>query len=108
MADALGSLFQNWIGYTPNFLGDLPRAIYTAAGAISPNDRFSVANSASAISLTLPGGIRDGQPLIVKNIGAGTLTLTATIDGTAGATTVNSLGALRLIWSAQFSTWLSI
>lgn len=109
MSDPLGTLFASWMGLNPSFLGDQVRATYSTTGAtISPIDRFSLVNSASAIALTLPAGPRDGCPLIIKNIGAGTLTLTTSIDGTAGTTTVNSLGALRLIWSAALSTWLSI
>lgn len=108
MADPIARMFADAMGYNPNFIGDLPRTTYTTAGAISPTDRFSLINSASALAMTLAAGPRDGCPLIVKNIGAGTLTLTATIDGTAGATAVNSLGALRLIWSNANNTWLSI
>jgi hypothetical protein len=109
MSDPVGVAYLNTVGLNPNFLGDMPRGVYPTTGAtIAPTDRFSVVQSASAIALTLPSGTRDGQPLLVKNLGAGTLTLTATIDGTAGTTSVTSLGALRLIWSAQFSTWLSI
>ena len=109
MADPLGTLYASWGLPAPSFLGDQPRATYsTTGGTIAPTDRFSVVNSGSNISLTLPSGSRDGQPLLVKNLGAGTLALAATIDGTTGTTNVASLGALRLIWSLQFSTWLSV
>lgn len=109
MSDPLGSLFVSWIGYVPNFFGDIPRNFYTTTGAtISATDRVSVVNSATAIALTLPAGPRDGCPLIIKNFGAGTLTLTATIDGTAGTTSVTSLEHLSLIWSNTLSTWLSV
>jgi hypothetical protein len=109
MADPLGTLYASWGLPAPSFFGDIPRATYaTTGGTIAPTDRFSVVNSASAIALTLPAAPRDGCPLLIKNIGGGTLTLTATIDGTAGTTSVASLGALRLIWSAALSTWLSV
>ncbi len=108
MADPLGVAFMRWIGINPPFLGDLPRATFTGAGTIEPNSRFVLANSASALTLTLPAGERDGQPLIVKNTGAGTVTLSANVDGTAGTTTIETNAAMRLIWSRDNSTWISI
>ena len=109
MPDPIGRLFYDWLGQNPYFFGDGVRATYTATGGtIAPEERMCLVNSASAISLTLPSGTRDGCPLILKNIGAGALTLSATIDGTAGTTNVASLGALRLTWFAALSTWLSV
>ena len=109
MADPLGTLYASWGLPAPSFFGDIVRNTYTTTGGtIAPTDRFSVVSSATAISLTLPAGTRDAQPLLVKNLGAGALTLIATIDGTAGTTGVASLGALRLTWSAALSTWISV
>jgi hypothetical protein len=109
MSDPLGGLYASWGLPSPSFFGDIVRGTYTVSGGtIAPTDRFSVVNSASAIALTLPSAPRDGCPLLVKNLGTGVLTLTATIDGNTGTTNVASLGALRLIWSLQFSTWLSV
>lgn len=106
--DATGALYANMGLPSPNFLGNAVSTTYTATGTIAATDRLSLANSASAITLTLGAGVRDGQPLILKNLGAGTVTLDATIDGTAGSTSVTSLSALRLIWDAALATWLSV
>lgn len=109
MSDPIGSLFAQSMGLNPNFLGDIPRATYSEqGGTINPTDRFSLVNSATAIFLTLPSGTRDGQPLIIKNLGAGALTLSASIDGNAVPPGIASLEALRLIWSAASSTWISV
>jgi hypothetical protein len=109
MADPLGVLYASWGLPSPAFFGDIVRNTYaTTGGTIAPTDRFSVVNSATPIALTLPAGSRDAQPLLLKNLGAGALTLSATIDGTAGTTSVSPLGALRLTWSAALSTWISV
>ncbi|MBW4022016.1 MAG: hypothetical protein HIU92_02595 [Proteobacteria bacterium] len=109
MTDPTGALFAQWLGLNPNFHGDQVRNVYTTTGGtISPIDRMSLVQSASAIALTLPAGPRDGCPLTIKNLGAGALTLTSTIDGTAGTTNVASLGTLRLTWYAAANTWLAL
>jgi hypothetical protein len=108
MSDPLGYAYVNSGLPNPNFFGDLPRVIYSTGGAIDPIARMVLVDSAGAIAMSLSSGPRDGCPLIIKNIGAGTLTLTATVDGTAGTTSVDALGVLRLLWSAALGTWLSL
>ena len=87
-----------------------PGQDYTASGALSPSDTLSIVNSASTCAMTLAAGTYNGQEHRIKRYGAGTVTVTATIDGTANATlTANSSTLkemLHLVWSAAKSTWL--
>ena len=83
---------------------------YVASGAISPLDNLALINSGTAVSMTLGTGAADGHPLIVKRFGAGSVALTATIDGVAGTRVQMSSVSLResvsLAWSASLGTWL--
>jgi hypothetical protein len=85
---------------------------YAASGAIAPGDTLALVNSAAAVSMTLGAGTADGHPIIIKRYGAGTVTLTATIDGVAGAQVVMNAPSLKeslsLAWSAALSSWLMI
>lgn len=62
--------------------------------------------------MTLAAGSVDGQELIVKRYGAGTVTVTANIDGVAGAVVVADGGsakeAITLVWYSALSTWLAV
>lgn len=71
----------------------------TAAATITDADGYLRYNSASAVSQALPTtGITAPLAIIVKNIGAGTITLTNTIDGTANRT-IAQYGSMTLIWN---------
>ena len=85
---------------------------YTASGAIAPTDNLALVNAAGAVAMTLAAGTVDGRPITIKRYGAGTVTLTANIDGVAGsqvimnATTVKESASLA--WSSSLATWLMI
>ncbi|MCW3476553.1 right-handed parallel beta-helix repeat-containing protein [Limobrevibacterium gyesilva] len=85
---------------------------YTASGAISPADNVALVNAAGAVAMTLGAGGSDGHEIVVKRFGAGAVTLTATIDGMAGAAvTMNSASikeAVSLAWSQPLNSWLMI
>lgn len=93
--------------------GDAPLPIsttYTATGAIAVTDNLALVNSAGAAAMTLASGTTNGHQLTVKRYGAGTVSITANIDGT-GATVVNLNGVggketLTLSWQAGLATWL--
>ena len=83
---------------------------YTASGAIAVTDNLALLNASSAAARTLAAGTTDGHYLRVKRYGSATATLTATIDGVAGATiNMNSASlkeAVELAWNAANATWL--
>jgi hypothetical protein len=62
--------------------------------------------------MTLAAGTTNGHQLAVKRYGAGTVSVTANIDGTAATTVnLNGVGAkevLRLVWQAGLATWLQM
>lgn len=108
MADPLGVLFSNF-GLPSHFMTGKVSNTYTVAGTLVSGDRLSVLNSASAIAITVPAGYKDGQTAIIKNMGAGTATLTLNIDGVAStSTSLTTKSVLRLAWSAALATWLSL
>ncbi|MDE2197904.1 MAG: right-handed parallel beta-helix repeat-containing protein [Rhodospirillales bacterium] len=83
---------------------------YVASGAIAASDTVALVSSATAVAMTLGAGGTDGHELIVKRFGAGTVSLTATIDGVAG-TVINMNSStikesVTLDWSAPLATWL--
>jgi hypothetical protein len=85
---------------------------YTASGAIAPTDNVALVNAADAVSMTLGAGGADGHPIVVKRFGAGAVTLTATIDGVAGAQVLMNSATLKesvsLAWSQALNSWLLI
>lgn len=93
--------------------GDVPLPIsttYTGSGAIAVTDNLAMVNSAGAAVMTLAAGATDGHQLTVKRYGAGTVSITANIDGT-GATVINLNGVggketATLAWEAGFATWV--
>ena len=60
--------------------------------------------------MTLAAATTDGHVVTVKRFGAGTVTLTATIDGAAGTQIVMNSASLKevatLVWNAANATWL--
>jgi hypothetical protein len=83
---------------------------YTASGAISLTDTLSMLNSASALAMTVANGTVLAQ-LTIHNIGAGTATVSGTIEGGSNSVTLlgNPNGAnLVLRWLPSLSTWIII
>ena len=85
--------------------------IYTVSGAIAVSDNMALVNCASACAMTLGAGATDGKQVVVKHYGAGTVTLTANIDGTAGtaismAATTAPKESASLTWYAAGLTWI--
>ncbi len=83
---------------------------YTASGTIAITDNLALVNGTATVAMTLAAGGTDGHALTVKRFGAGAMTLTATIDGTAGTQVLmNSVSlkeAVTLAWNAGNATWL--
>ena len=82
---------------------------YTASGAIAPIDRVAVVNAASAVTMTLGSGSINGQSLTVKRLGAGAVTITASLDGASSSIVADSTTireSVLLAWSSSLSTWL--
>lgn len=82
---------------------------YTASGAITTTDRMAIINAASAVTMTLASGSSNGQSLLIKRVGAGAVTVTASLDGNsdsivADSTTIKE--SVLLSWSSSLSTWL--
>lgn len=85
------------VGYT-SLIKNALRTV-TASTTITDADGYIRYNSASAISQTLPTtGITAPLAIIIKNAGAGQLTLTNTIDGTANRT-IAQYGSMTLVWN---------
>jgi hypothetical protein len=86
--------------------------IYQATGAIAVSDKLALINAAAAVSMSLAAGSTDGQVLVIKRLGAGAVTLTATIDGTTSSSIVLNSASLKeavsLTWSQSLATWLMI
>ena len=84
--------------------------VYATSGAIAPSDNLALVNATGPVAMTLGAGPSAGHQLIVKRYGAGAVTLTTSIDGTAGsALTLNAAGAkesVTLNWYAAAATWL--
>lgn len=82
---------------------------YTSNGAIALTDVLSVLNSAGALAMTLADGSTAVLQLNIHNLGAGTATVTGTIEGGANSVTIlgSSNGAnLVLRWLPSLSTWI--
>jgi hypothetical protein len=83
---------------------------YTASGAISTSDRIALVNSASAAAMTLGSGTTNGQVMVIKRYGAGSVTITANLDGVSNSSIVADSTTIKesvtLAWSASLSTWL--
>ena len=82
---------------------------YTASGAIAPTDRVAIINAASAVTMTLASGSSDGQSLTVKRLGAGAVTITASLDNASSSIVADSTTikeSVLLAWSSSLSTWL--
>ena len=82
---------------------------YTASGAIAPTDRVADINAASGVTMTLAAGPSDGHSLVIKRLGAGSVTITANLDGAAGSSVVADSALIKesllLAWSSSLSTW---
>jgi hypothetical protein len=104
------------LSYSGGVLSTQPMAItsvsntYAASGAIAPTDNVALVNAASAVAMTLAAGPTDGHVVTVKRLGAGAVTLTATVDGVSGMQIpMNSASlkeAVTLVWNAANATWL--
>ncbi len=85
---------------------------YTASGAIAVTDNLALVNAASAVSMTLGTGGSDGHPIVIKRYGAGSVTVTANIDGAAGSqvkmNSSTTKESVTLTWSNSLATWLMI
>lgn len=84
---------------------------YTSSGAISLTDSVSMLNSGSALTMTIANGSSAVLQLTIHNIGAGTATVSGTIEGGANSVTLlgNPNGAdLVLRWLPSLSTWIVI
>jgi hypothetical protein len=82
---------------------------YTTSGAIAPTDRVSLINAASAAAMTLAAGPSDGHGLLVKRVGTGAVTITASLDGTSSSIVADSTiirESVMLAWSSGLGTWL--
>jgi len=83
---------------------------YTASGTILPADNVAVVNAAATVNMTLDAGLVDGHQIVVKRMGAGTVRVTATIDGAAGTIIQMNSPSLKesasLAWSAGLASWL--
>jgi hypothetical protein len=82
---------------------------YTTSGAIAPTDRVSLINAASAAAMTLAAGPSDGHGLLVKRVGTGAVTITASLDGTSSSIVADSITikeSVALAWSSSLGTWL--
>jgi hypothetical protein len=83
--------------------------VYTASGALSLSDDVSIVNSASNLTMTLANGT-SAKLIRIKRYGAGTVTVTATIDGTTSQSvqlnTVGGAEMLTLMWDAALTTWI--
>ena len=91
-----------------------PGASYSASGALAApvanTNTLAIVSCAYTCAMTLAAGVTDRQPYYVKRLGAGAVTVTATIDGAANTTlTANSTTTketLHLEWCAALNTWL--
>lgn len=84
-------------------------ATYTASGAISLSDQTAIINSANPVTMTLAAGSASSQTLVIKRFGAGSVTVTANLDGTNSSIVANSpttKESIMLAWSPTLSTWL--
>jgi H+/gluconate symporter-like permease len=92
-----------------------PAVTYTASGALATpaanTNTLAIVNCSGTCAMTLAAGVTDRQPYYIKRYGAGMVTVTANIDGTAGTTlTANSTTLkemLHLEWNAALGTWLT-
>lgn len=69
--------------------------VYTASGAIAPTDSLALVNCATPCVMTLANGAINGFPVRIKRYGVGSVTITATIDGTSQNLTWNTGGTMR-------------
>lgn len=84
---------------------------YTASGAITLTDTLSMLNSASALAMTVANGSASVIQLTIHNLGAGTATVSGTIESGSNSVTLlgNPNGAdLVLRWLPSLSTWIII
>lgn len=89
-----------------------PVNIYTASGAISPDDELAIIDSASACAMTLAAPTVDQHALTIKRFGAGAVTVTLPLDGasdvqiTASSTSIKESIVLRA--DTARATWLAV
>jgi hypothetical protein len=83
---------------------------YTAAGALAITDDLSVVSNASAITMTLANDTKDQHAHTIYQTGAGTVSVTAMIDGTSQTVALSSQGSLKstltLRWLASQSSYV--
>lgn len=83
--------------------------VYTASGAISLSDQTAIVNSANPVTMTLAAGSTSSQTLIIKRLGAGSVTIAANLDGANSSIVANSSTtkeSIMLAWYPTLSTWL--
>ena len=97
------SVVKNWVlNQLGGFLtkSGLSSTTVTSAYTVLPSDTVIVCNNGSPMTLTLPEALGRGKWYIIKNIGAGAVTLDGkgaeTIDGAANQTIVQ-WGAYQII-----------
>jgi hypothetical protein len=83
---------------------------YTASGSISITDQIAYINSANNLTMTLAGGAIDGHILIVKRLGAGTVTISGFFDQASNRSIVADSATIKesvmLSWSASLGYWV--
>lgn len=83
--------------------------VYTASGAISLSDQTAIINSANPVTMTLAAGSTSSQTLVIKRLGAGSVTITANLDGANSSIVASSSTtkeSIMLAWYPTLSTWL--
>ncbi len=92
--------------------GALVKNTYTAAGALPITDDVSIVNASATAAMTLANDTVDGHMRTIKRFGAGTVTVTATIDGTSQTVTMNTNSTIResltLLWVAALSSYVAV
>lgn len=84
---------------------------YTTSGAIALTDSLSMLNAAGALAMTVAAGDGAVIQLTIHNIGAGTATVSGTIESGSNSVTLlgNPNGAnLVLRWLPSLTTWIII
>ena len=91
---------------------NLISTIYTASGAIAVTDSYALINSSSNVLMTLANGTVEGATIMIKRFGAGTVGVTAVIDGVSQTVAMTSAGTIKenliLSWSNTLTSYVAL
>ena len=107
----VGAVQNTSIGVVGGIIAQIEPDVATGSGTIAANITLELGDCVSACTLTLPSSAAGGWPLAVMRWGAGIVSVTGSINGSATTIDLNNptvKEAVGFVWSTAKTSWIRI